>query len=258
MRKTLSEEIYEVVKQDIIELRIKPGEKISEAKLAQRYNVSRAPIRNVIQKLQQEEFVLVKPQVGTIIMPISLKKAQDILQIRLLLETHAAETAAARVTDRDLEQLEASFQRLRKRQKDSEEKRKELFATDSLLHQIIWMLSGNREIFTIINNYRDETNRIRLSTLELANRLVPSEEEMKAIYRALKNRNPQEAREAMRVHIGNIMEAIESGIKPKVQKVRPRKNQGEPGRPLKRQRAHFPDRINHFHNNRKKGQGIHG
>ncbi len=218
MRKTLADEIYEVVKQDIIELRIKPGEKISEAKLAQRYNVSRAPIRNVIQKLQQEEFVLVKPQVGTIIMPISLKKAQDILQIRLLLETHAAEKAAERVTDRELEQLEASFQRLKRRQKDSEEKRKELFATDSLLHQIIWMLSGNREIFTIINNYRDETNRIRLSTLELANRLVPSEEEMRAIYQALKNRNPQKAREAMRMHISNIMKAIESGVKPKTQR----------------------------------------
>lgn len=210
MKKSLAEHIYETLRKDIVELRIKPGEKLSEAQLAKRFNVSRAPIRDVIQKLQQEEFVLVKPQIGTIIMPISFKKARDILEIRLLLEPYAAEVAARYVTDEDLDLLKFNLEQLARKQDSSEEKREKLFATDSLLHQTIWRLCGNREIYNIIYNYRDEIQRIRLSTLELAQRLVPTEKEMWQIYEALKRRDAQHARETMYTHLLNIEKAIES------------------------------------------------
>ena len=49
MAKNLAEEVYERLHDDIINLRIKPGEKVSEAKLAEKYNVSRGPIRQVMQ-----------------------------------------------------------------------------------------------------------------------------------------------------------------------------------------------------------------
>jgi DNA-binding GntR family transcriptional regulator len=54
MAETLTERVYRVLREDIVNLRMKPGDKISEVKLAEIYNVSRGPIRNVIQKLQQE------------------------------------------------------------------------------------------------------------------------------------------------------------------------------------------------------------
>jgi DNA-binding GntR family transcriptional regulator len=210
MKKTLADHIYDTLRKDIIELRIKPGEKLSEAQLAKRFNVSRAPIRGVIQKLQQEEFVLVKPQIGTIIMPISFKKARDILEVRLLLEPYAAEIAARNVTDDDLEVLKFNLERLAKKQDDLEAQREKLFAADSLLHQTIWRLSGNKEIYTIINTYRDEIQRIRLATLELADRFIPSEKEMWQIYEALAQRDPERAREVMYVHLSNIKSALES------------------------------------------------
>jgi DNA-binding GntR family transcriptional regulator len=213
MGRTLTDDIYELVKKDILQLRMKPGEKISEALLANRYSVSRAPIRSVIQRLQKEEFVQVKPQVGTLIMPISLQKARDILQIRLLLESHAAEVAARNITAKELSPLQANFERLKRKDLNEEERRTALFETDILLHQTIWKLCNNREIGQIINNYLEETTRIRLSTLELANRMVPSVEEMWAIFQALRKKAPQECKKAMRTHITNIMKAIEHVIR---------------------------------------------
>ena len=84
MAKTLTEEVYDRLREDIINLRLEPGEKVSEERLARRYSVSRAPIRDAIQKLLQEELVLVKPQVGTIIMPISLMRIRDVVEVRML------------------------------------------------------------------------------------------------------------------------------------------------------------------------------
>ena len=200
------------MRDDIIHHRIKPGEKLSEAKLAAEYKVSRGPVRNVIQKLAQDELVEIKPQIGTIVMPISWQKAKDILQVRLLLEAFAAEEAAKKAQPEDLVELEAKLEELENMPGDSEKKKADLFATDNLLHQTIWKLCGNREIAHIITNYKDEVQRIRLSTLELANRFTPSEHEMRLIFETLRDQDPAAARQAMSVHIENITRAMDQTI----------------------------------------------
>ena len=213
MAGTLTDKIYNALRDDIINLRIKPSTKLSEAKLAADYKVSRGPIRNVVQRLVQDELVEVKPQIGTIVMPISLQKARDILQVRLLLEPFAAEEAAKKAAPDELAELEAELNELERLPEDSAEKKTSLFAADNLLHQTIWRLCGNHEIAHIITNYKNEMLRIRLSTLELANRLTPSAKEMEHIFQTLKDRDPAAARQAMETHIGNIMKAFDVAMK---------------------------------------------
>jgi DNA-binding GntR family transcriptional regulator len=208
--KNLTESIYEILRTDILKSTIKPGEKLSEVRLAKRFNVSRAPIRDAITKLQQDQLVLVKPQVGTIIMPVSLKKAKDILQIRLLLEPYAAQIAAQKITKEDRELLRDQFEKLARVKDAGEGKKQRLFETDWLLHNLIWERCENPEIKAIINNYRDEMQRVRRSTVELKNRMLPSEKEMREIYKALlANKGPQ-ARKAMVTHLANILRAVQS------------------------------------------------
>ncbi len=107
--RTLTDHIYESLRDDILELRLRPGEKLSEVKLAERYGVSRAPIRNVIARLEQAKLVVVRPQIGTLISPISFEKLLDILEVRLLLEPQAAAAAAERIDAGDLELLDEAF-----------------------------------------------------------------------------------------------------------------------------------------------------
>lgn len=208
-RKTTTDLIYEAMRSDINSLKLKPGEKISEARMAKKYNVSRAPVRDAIRRLQQDKLVLVKPQIGTIVAPVSLEKARDICQIRLLLEPYAAEIAAERITDEDIQNLDKQFALLASYANKGEVKEKCIYATDSILHRMIWRLCGNKEIYQIIDGYQDEVHRIRQSTLKLANRAVPTEEEMRRIYQALRHKDPLAARKAMYEHILNLMNAVE-------------------------------------------------
>jgi len=208
-RKTITDLIYEAMRDDINNLRLKPGEKISEVRMAKKYNVSRAPVRDAIRRLQQDKLVLVKPQIGTIVAPVSLEKARDICQVRLLLEPYAAEIAAERITAEDIQALDGQFALLASFDKMNEEKEKCIYATDSILHRVIWRLCGNKEIYQIIDGYQDEIHRIRQSTLKLANRAVPTEIEMRRIYQALRDKDPAAAREAMYKHILNLKTAVE-------------------------------------------------
>ncbi len=209
MARTKGEELYARVYDDIINLLLKPGEKISEAKLASRYGVGRAPVRNVILRLKEEGFVFVKPQAGTVVLPISEQQARDILQLRLLLEPFAAEMATMRIREEELHLLEKEFSRLGQLPAGSPEKQTALSEVDGLLHEIIWERCGNGEIAPLLKRYVPAMRRIQLATLGLrTSRMRPSEQEMRAILDALQQRNPDEARERMRVHIHNIDRAL--------------------------------------------------
>lgn len=207
--RNLAVSIYQALRRDILELRFQPGERISEVLLAKKYRVSRAPVRDALRRLEQEKLVIVKPQVGTMVLPVSLGKAREILQVRLLLEPFAAEAAARKITDEDIELLDFHFSRLA-RVKDGEEKKRRLYETDALLHGIIWGRCGNREVKDILDRYRGEIQRIRLSNAELGGRLIPSEQEMRRIHRALVRKDAKGAREAILLHLKNIQKGVES------------------------------------------------
>jgi GntR family transcriptional regulator, rspAB operon transcriptional repressor len=210
--KNLADHIYESLRKDILELRIIPGEKLSEVQLAQKFSVSRAPVRDAISRLHQENFLIVKPQVGTMVMPVSLQKARDILQVRILLEPFAARLAVPNLVKEDLESLDFQFLRLGKAEEIGE-KKKRLYEADSVLHNLLWERCGNAEIKNILDKYRGEIQRIRLSNAELANRLMPSEKEMREIYKALVARDSVRAGKAVLLHLKNIQKAVEKILK---------------------------------------------
>lgn len=202
--KTIADHVYESLRRDIITLAVHPGEKLSEVQLADRYGVSRAPVRDALRKLQQDKLVIVKPQIGTIVASISPTKAKDISQIRMLLEPFAAESAAGAITDEDLALLEAQFEKLATAPTDDGLR----YETDSLLHKTIWRNSGNQEISHILDGFMDEIHRMRIATAQQARRGAPSTQEMRAIFAALKSRDGEAAREAMRLHISNLSDAL--------------------------------------------------
>ena len=224
--RNLAEQVYGSLRQDILEARIPPGEKLSEVQLAERFGVSRAPVRDAITRLQQDHLVQVRPQVGTIVSPISEETIMNVLEVRILLEPHAAEKAAAKLTDEDRELLSFHFERLAKLEPDSEDKKRKLYETDALLHNLIWERCGNLEIKSILDRYRGEIQRIRLSNAELGNRLNPSEQEIRAIFDALAREDGPQAAQALKMHLGNIQRAVTTIFAALTEKSSPPSNTG--------------------------------
>ena len=68
------DEIYRILENEIAQLKILPGETLSENTLCRRFHISRTPIRSVLQRLQQNGFVQIVPCKGTIVTSINLKQ----------------------------------------------------------------------------------------------------------------------------------------------------------------------------------------
>jgi DNA-binding GntR family transcriptional regulator len=104
-RRTAAEEVYRALKRDIITLRHKPGESLTEQQLSTLYGTSRVPVREACRRLDQEGLLEGRPYRGYSVNQISLKEIGDSFDLRLGIETLALELAARRATNDDLERL---------------------------------------------------------------------------------------------------------------------------------------------------------
>ena len=191
-----------------MQLTLKPGEKLSEASLAEKYGISKAPIRVALRKLQEEGLIVIRPQSGSIVSPISISRAVNIIDIRLLLEPYAAAHAVQNLTKEDLRYLEERFKLLDIMVPGSEERSQFISKVDIELHGMIQDRSGNPMIREILSRYASEIQRIRRANIEWRNRMGPSEQEMRYIFAAITQRDAEKAAEAMRIHLNNIRTAL--------------------------------------------------
>src|ERR1700693_2658591 len=78
----LRENVYENLRSDILTCRWAPGDEMREQELAERYAVSRQPVREALLRLEREHLVTVQPRQGYRVNPISLSAARDLLRFR--------------------------------------------------------------------------------------------------------------------------------------------------------------------------------
>lgn len=111
-RMTLSEQAYKQIKEAICQGKITSGDILSENQLAQDLGMSRTPVREALRALASEDWLEIKNGVGAYVKPLSSKDIQDLYEVRRLLEVQAAKTSVYRITDGEIDGLEARFRQL--------------------------------------------------------------------------------------------------------------------------------------------------
>lgn len=105
---TLLLEAYDHLKLDVITHRLKPGQKVSEARLTEHCQRSRASVRAAMVRLTQEGLMVQTSPKTTIIAPLTLRGISEVAHLRLLLEPDAARAAALTMDAAQLEALNAA------------------------------------------------------------------------------------------------------------------------------------------------------
>lgn len=197
---------YAEIKERVLSLDYPPGTRLSEARLAAELGVGRSPIRTALQRLELEGWVNVLPQSGTMVAELSAEDVAELSELRMLLESHAARTAASRLGDEALEHLRAAYDSLVAKQPAE---LAQLEAFDDLFHETLYNHANNERIQAILLNLRDQVRWVRRANAIHSNRLADSLAEMGAVLAALEARDGTAAADLMAAHIRNIGAAFQ-------------------------------------------------
>lgn len=101
-RRSLAEEAYDYLKEQIISGHIRQGDVITEQKIADLLHISRTPVKRAINRLENENFVTTLNGRGTLVNVLSIADMRDIYSVRITLELLALETAVNNFSPRKL------------------------------------------------------------------------------------------------------------------------------------------------------------
>ncbi len=205
-RRETKEKIFQTLRADIISQKLKPGQAVREEDLANRFGVSRTPIREMLLRLEYEDLVKLVPNRGVFVSELMSKDIEEVIEIRLTLETTAARMAASKLTEQHISELNNISEEL----DVAVELQDSIlsFGADSRLHNLILEAAGNHRAHKIINNLMGQIHRIRFISGHKPGRSNTTTSEQKEIIRALLNKDPAKAEEAMRIHLLNTKELL--------------------------------------------------
>jgi GntR family transcriptional repressor for pyruvate dehydrogenase complex len=226
--KKVSDEIYEQIKGLIVSGKLKPGEKLPpERELAASIGVSRPSLREALQKLEAKGFLEQIQGDGTYVKSATsdsfdgfleefAKKDNaifDLMEVRRILETWAAYTAAERATDKEIAQMQEYLNEM----KDAKDYGQIGYIPDANFHSTISYATHNVLLIHIMNNIYEWIEKV---SFEVRSRMYTDEkshEELfnqhSAIFNAIREGKPLAAYNAMNLHMDYIVKELNKVFK---------------------------------------------
>ena len=142
---TISETIYQYIKQAILSGDLRAKQRILEREIANLYNVSQTPVREAIRRLSGEKYLIINARKEIIVAGASWKEVQELYEVVGLLDFPAVTKAMENITDKDIEDLRKMTREL----KNFMDMRKSDSYLDLTLeiHDKIWSLCGNKFLY---------------------------------------------------------------------------------------------------------------
>ena len=200
---TASARIYSDLRAELVSLQRRPGEVVSEAEIALSYGVSRTPVREAILKLSDEGLLEIFPQSGIFVSRIPLAALPEAIIVRKALEATTAQLAAERATASQILVLHAILER--QREANAARNREAFHHADELFHATIAETAGYPGIWTLIQQVKLHVDRYRRLTLPQAGRIGRVIVEHEAVLEAIESHDPSAARNAMEIHLENLL-----------------------------------------------------
>ena len=199
------------MRSDIVEGEIEAGSKLSETELSTKYGVSRAVVREAINRLESCHLVERKPNIGARVVALTPEGLIQLYQARESLEGMAARLAAKNMTDEEIEQLNELLDTHFQEVKGGETYYQE--AGDVDFHYRIILGSKNKHLISLLVNGLYHLIRMYRVQLGMAGpRVSTAFDEHKNIVKAIRNRDEELAEMLMRRHILYTQQNIEARL----------------------------------------------
>ncbi len=208
---TLSDQVFLRMKEDIVSGLIAQGQKMGEAELAKRYDISRGPLREALQRLEAINLVTRTPHAGMRVVILNHDKMREIYQMREAMESFATRLAAKAMTNSEIDNLYYLLNEHETAIKKTNGKVYFQEEGDPDFHYYIFSKCGNHQLIQFLENQLYQLLRMcRYRTSRLPFRPKNALIEHRAIVDAIKNRDQEFAEILMRRHIQSSWQLVDS------------------------------------------------
>ena len=143
--KSREEWVYESLKEDILALKLKPGQLLKETEICERFLVSRTPVRDAIRLLQEQGFVKSVPYQGVFVTLLSLNYIKQMIYMRVAVETSVLRDFALTASELVLEDVRYVIRKQEALLQESGFTPEQFYQMDSRMHAI-WFEATKRMV----------------------------------------------------------------------------------------------------------------
>lgn len=195
----MSQQAINLLREQIYNHVLAPGQRLDEAALAEQLGISRTPLREALKVLSSEGLIDLQPHKGCFVTELTLRDLEEIFPIMATLEGRVAHEVASKRTPVQLKALDVLHERLERYAAAGDVNR--YYETNYVFHDQLQECAGNRWLQVVIGDLRKLMKLYRHHSLRSEGRLAASLAEHRALMQALHSQNADAAERVMRGHL---------------------------------------------------------
>lgn len=198
---TIQEQVYQIIRREVVNRVYHEGEQLKEADLAQRFNVSRSPVREALHRLAGDGILTIVPNRGIFVKEFDEKYIIDVLDLRSLLEQRGISKSPEKLTPAiraELKRMRGEMEEILRTNNAGLDRHS---ALDTEFHDLIMNLNDNTFISEVSAKVSALNSMFRYVSLQSDDRAMESQREHLEIIDALMAGNVEAAEQAYTKHI---------------------------------------------------------
>jgi DNA-binding GntR family transcriptional regulator len=215
-RRDLTDQVYDVLKTQILSRALRPNEKLSVDRVAKRLGISRTPAKDAINRLAADGLITIERRVGSFVTPVTAKDIREIFSLRLLLELHAAREGIGNITLADIEVMQAILSEMAGYIVDDRylpEAHARYIDLDHALHRYIIDSPGNDRLSAMYENLDVHLHIARVYYINDIENAARGHGQHQAIVTAYLNQDSHILADVLQEHINEVRDLVLQKLK---------------------------------------------
>jgi DNA-binding GntR family transcriptional regulator len=199
MSSSRAERLSSIIEEEILTLKLKPGDRLDEVRLAERYGTSRTPVREALRQLSANGLIELRPHKGAIVAKLGTDQLVEILEVVAELEGACGRLAAKAYRKRDLEAIHTALRACQHYAEAGDIQSYKL--ANEAFHDAISLASSNDCLINLTRSMRKRVAAYRRVQFEQPQRIKFSAADHARIVQAIEEGRAEETDRLLQLHI---------------------------------------------------------
>lgn len=210
-RRSLHDELTELVRGLITGGELAPGEKIPEQRLCERFGVSRTPLREALKVLAKEGIVTLRPNRGAVVSALTIEELEEVFPIMGALEALSGEIACQHITNAEVAEIRSLHRTMVLHWRAGE--LQPYFRLNQKIHEAILAATRNGTLKALYKSLAGRLMTARYIANMSPERWAEAVAEHEVILQCLSDRDGKKLAEVLKRHLGNKLETVRDWLR---------------------------------------------